>query len=107
MGSDAIHMNTRRIDPEAAAIRMPTPATRAAPMATRPIMKSQSAQVAPASEWNESANGPCTLLRKPVVGEPPFSHELADGVALPQPRSLSKNAHRKTKPMPIRAAAHT
>jgi hypothetical protein len=45
-------------------------------------MNSQSAQAAPAMVWKVDSKGPtATLLRKPLVGEPPLIQALAAGVA--------------------------
>ena len=71
-GSDAIHMKVRTSPPDPAAMRMPMPRTRATPMASRPTMKSQSAQAAPAMGSNRPLKGPATLDRKPRVGDPPL-----------------------------------
>jgi hypothetical protein len=68
--------------PLTAAIRSPTPKMSASPMPSRPAMNSQSAQGAPAQAWKVDSNGPtATLLRKPLVGDPPLIQALADGVA--------------------------
>src|SRR3954447_7739261 len=65
-----------------AARRMPMPRISATPMPSRPSMNSQLTQGSPAMLWKKLWNGPTsTLDRKPLVGEPPLIHDLADGVA--------------------------
>src|SRR5690242_1933253 len=92
--------------PDTAAMRRPIPAIRAAPMPSRPSMNSQSAHQVPAIAWYVDWNGPrSTEDRKPLVGEPPWIHARADGVAYPNPNVLSTNAHRKTKPVETRSTA--
>ena len=60
----------------------------------------------PAIEWNSDWNGPtATWDRKPLVGDPPWIQAPADGVEYPRPKSLSRNAHRKMKPVAIRRTA--
>ncbi|GAA2348212.1 hypothetical protein GCM10010431_84820 [Streptomyces kunmingensis] len=51
------------------------------------------AQVSPAQEWNVDSIGPAvTPLRRP----------LPEGVAWPNPKVLSRQAHRKTEPVRMR-----
>ena len=50
-GSTAVHISTSISAPLATAMRIATPSISAAPMPSRPIMKSQSAQAAPAMPW--------------------------------------------------------
>lgn len=71
-------------------------------------MNSQSTHACPARAEKRppSAFSPVPL-RKPVVGLPPLIQALAAGVAKPQPKVLSRNAHRKIQPSEIRASAQT
>src|SRR6266545_1722114 len=81
-GHSAAHISSIITVPLAAAIRSPIPRSNATPMLSRPSMNSQFAQVVPAQLWKVDSNGPTsTLLRKPLVGEPPLIQALADGVA--------------------------
>src|SRR5215203_4675267 len=92
-GHSAAHMPSIIKLPLTAAIRRPTPKTRARPMPSRPIMNSQLAQGVPAQAWKVDSKGPtATPLRNPLVGEPPLIQALADGVAYPNPKVLSRNA---------------
>lgn len=94
--------------PAAAATRRATPLTKAIPMPSSPSMKVQSAQTAPAQEWNVSSSGPAeTWLRKPLVGDPPSIHPLPAGVAYPQPNVLSPKAQRNVNAVSSRVAAAT
>src|SRR5829696_7298442 len=81
-GHSAAHINSIIRVPLTAATRSPIPRISATPMASRPTMNSQLAQVVPAQVWKVDSNGPtATPLRKPLVGEPPLIQALADGVA--------------------------
>src|SRR5436190_20583468 len=81
-GHSAAHISSIMTVPLTAAIRRPTPNSRATEIAARPSMNSQSAQPAPAQLVNIDWNGPwSTPPRNPLVGEPPLIHALADGVA--------------------------
>src|SRR5512132_1856317 len=94
-GHSAAHISSIITVPLTAAIRSPTPRIRATPTASRPAMNSQYAQEAPAQAWKVDSKGPtATLLRKPLVGEPPLIQALADGVAYPNPKVLSRNDER-------------
>src|SRR5512132_3319277 len=105
-GHSAAHISSIITVPLTAAIRSPTPRIRATPTASRPAMNSQYAQEAPAQAWKVDSKGPtATLLRKPLVGEPPLIQALADGVAYPNPKVLSRNAHRNTNPSATRKTA--
>src|SRR5215218_4816468 len=102
-GHSAAHMPSIIKLPLTAAVRSPTPRIRATPMPSRPAMNSQSAQGAPAQAWKVDSKGPtATLLRNPLVGEPPWIQALADGVAYPNPKVLSRNAHRNSNPSATR-----
>src|SRR5829696_4972333 len=105
-GHSAAHMPSIIRVPLTAAIRRPTPKTRARPMPSRPIMNSQLAQGVPAQAWKVDSKGPtATPLRNPLVGEPPLIQALADGVAYPNPKVLSRNAHRNANPSATRKTA--
>jgi hypothetical protein len=81
-GHSAAHIMSIISAPAAAARRSPAPAMTAMPIAPRPSMNSQSAHQVPAQAWNIDSNGPtCTLLRKPLVGEPPLIQAPFAGVA--------------------------
>src|SRR6266540_4192000 len=81
-GHSAVHMNSIMTVPLAAAIRSPIPSVNATPMPSRPIMNSQFAHGSPAQLWKVDSSGPAaTLLKKPLVGEPPLIQALAEGVA--------------------------
>src|SRR5918993_760940 len=105
-GHSAAHMSAMSAVPVTAAIRRPTPSITATPIASRPSMNSQSAQASPAQLWNVLSNGPtATLERNPRVGEPPLTQALSDAVAYPNPKVLSRNAHRNTNPVATRSVA--
>src|SRR4029450_10502897 len=106
IGHSAAHIMTIIRVPLTAAARSPIPRISATPMPSRPSMKVQSAQAAPAQAWKVDSKGPtATLLRKPLVGEPPWIQALAAGVAYPSPKVLSRNAHRNSKPTTTRMMA--
>src|ERR687898_3418104 len=105
-GHSAAHMSAMSAVPLTAAMRRPTPSITATPIASRPSMNSQSAQASPAQLWNVLSNGPtATLERNPRVGEPPLTQALSDAVAYPNPKVLSRNAHRNTNPVATRSVA--
>src|SRR4029453_7419149 len=90
-GHSAAHISSIITVPLAAAARSATPSSSATPMPSRPSMNSQLAPPVPAQLWKVDSNGPSsTPLRKPLVGEPPLIQALADGVAEPSPKVLSR-----------------
>src|SRR3989344_3172102 len=83
--------------------RVKMPSVNVAPINSRPSIKSQSTIAIPERPLKKPARGPCTPnSRKPEVGELPKSHDLSGEVAKPSPKSLSKKAHKKTKPIKSR-----
>ncbi|MFC7641880.1 hypothetical protein ACFQX6_13490 [Streptosporangium lutulentum] len=71
-------------------------------------MNSQSTHACPARPLKKppSAFSPVPL-RKPVVRAAAAIQARSAGVANPQPRNLSRNAHRKVQPRLMRAIAQT
>src|SRR5918995_3937460 len=105
-GHSAAHIPNIIPVPLTAATRSPIPRTRAMPMPSRPAINSQSAQAAPAMVWKVSSKGPtATRLRNPLVGEPPLIQARSAGVAYPNPKVLSANAHRNSNPSTTRKTA--
>src|SRR5688572_28310087 len=88
-------------------MRMPTPRISATPIAARPAMKSQSAHQVPAASFHIDAKGPSARPRQPAVGCPPLIQALASVVLKPQPKVLSRNAHRNVQPKAIRTIPKT
>src|SRR3954469_25534223 len=81
-GHSAAHIRSIISAPAIALRRRPMPAITAMPTPARPSMNSVSAHQVPAQAWNKDSNGPtCTLLRKPLVGEPPLIQAPFAGVA--------------------------
>src|SRR5918993_1924520 len=94
------------MDGSPAEVSSPMPRIRAIPMPSRPAMNSQSAQAAPAMVWKVDSKGPtATRLRNPLVGEPPLIQARSAGVAYPNPKVLSANAHRNSNPSTTRKTA--
>jgi|SRR3990167_11305950 len=84
------------------------PRVRVSPINKSPSINNQSTKTLPAMEWKNSAKGPCTPnCRNPVVGEPPESHAPSAVVVNPSPHTLSRNAHKKVKPMLSRKIPNT
>lgn len=93
------HSRTISKAPEIPAIFWPTPNIMAAPTARSASMKSASTTEFPERPFQKSARSPSAAYwRYPAVGDPPFSHELLDAVAYPNPKVLSRNAHNKVQP---------
>src|SRR6478609_7516876 len=106
IGHSATHINTIITEPAMADSRSPMPSMTATPIATNPSMNSRSAHQAPAMLLKALSNGPTlTPDRKPLVGDPPASQARSLAVENPRPNSLSRKAHRKTKPTDSRRAA--
>jgi signal transduction histidine kinase len=115
-GSATVNIRRYIRAPAALAIRMVTPRISATPMASRPSMKPQSANVVPAREFQMPLNGPSAPnLRKPMVGLPPWIQAAGPKrsttpassrpVEKPRANALSRNAQRKVKPNAIRRTA--
>ena len=73
------------------------PMLSATPMASIAAMNSTSTTPLPARERKASAKGASADPRKPFVGLPPASQDLAGVVSCPSPNSLSRNTQRNTQ----------
>src|SRR5687768_10717419 len=97
-GRIAAHIMMVRTAPLAAAGRMAMPRISAVPMASSAAMNRKSAAAVPAMDVKKPLNGPLDELRKPCVGLPALSQDLAEVVEKPRPNVLSRNAQRKIQP---------